>query len=154
MLPPGSRKAAKWQTPESHVWAMNSTPFASSSALAAETSATRIPNPASYGVNGRPSISGYQKLRVTFGVSTSPSETWLSGSPRTSRYHAIARAMSRVGIAMKSTCPTRTPGDGSTGVPLVEPASPEARLARAGELLTGPCTPRREMPGTREHGFR
>ena len=28
MLPSGSRKAAKWQTPESHVSAMTSTPFA------------------------------------------------------------------------------------------------------------------------------
>ncbi len=48
------------------------------------------------------------KLSVTFGVSTSPSETSLSGSPRTSRYHATARPILRVGIEMKSTCSTRT----------------------------------------------
>jgi hypothetical protein len=46
VFPSGSRHAAKWQTPESHVSAMNSTPFASSSALACATSATRIANPA------------------------------------------------------------------------------------------------------------
>jgi hypothetical protein len=49
-----------------------------------------------------------EKLRVTFGVSSSPSDTSLSGSPRTSRYHAIARATFRVGMEMKSTWSTRT----------------------------------------------
>ena len=108
MLPSGSRKAAKWQTPESHVSAMNSTPFASSSALAADTSDTRMAKPARLGTNGRSSRSGSQKLSVTFGVSNSPSVTLLAGSPSASLYQAVARAASRVGIEMKSTCSTRT----------------------------------------------
>ena len=63
--------------------------------------------PALFATNGRASRSGSQKLKVTFGVSSSPSVTVLSGSPRVSRYQAIARPVSRVGIEMKSTCSTR-----------------------------------------------
>ena len=86
MLPSGSRNAAKWQTPESQVSAMNSTPFASSSARAVATSATRSANPASFATKGSFSRSGSQKLSVTFGVSTSPFVASPSGSPKTSRY--------------------------------------------------------------------
>jgi hypothetical protein len=54
------------------------------------------------------SRSGSQKLRVTFGVSTSPFVASLPGSPKTSRYQAIARAALRVGTEMKSTSSTCT----------------------------------------------
>jgi hypothetical protein len=48
VFPSGSRKAAKRQTPVSHVSAMNSTPLASSSVRASATSSTRTANPASF----------------------------------------------------------------------------------------------------------
>ncbi len=58
MFPSGSRNAAKWQTPESHVSAMNSTPLASSSARASATSVTRTAKPAWFATNGRSSRPG------------------------------------------------------------------------------------------------
>ena len=67
------------------------------SARASATSATRTANPASFATNGRSSRSGSQKLSVTFGVSSSPSVTSLSGSPRTSRYHATRARYSASG---------------------------------------------------------
>src|SRR5919202_1075017 len=95
---------------------MNSAPFASSSRRASATSATRTAKPASFGLNSIPSSSGFQNDNVTFGVSTSPGACSLSGSPSTSRYQATARATSRVGTVMKSTCST------CTAVPLADRA--------------------------------
>jgi hypothetical protein len=52
------------------------------------------------------SSSGFQNASVTLGVSSSYGANSLAGSPRTSRYHAIARSALRVGMETKSTCST------------------------------------------------
>src|SRR5919202_3257833 len=86
---------------------MNSAPFASSSRRASSTSATRTAKPASFGLNSSPSSSGFQNESVTLVVSTSAAECSLCGRPSISRYQETARATSRVGTVMKSTCSTR-----------------------------------------------
>jgi hypothetical protein len=69
-LPSRSLKKPMWQTLESNVSPMNSTPCASSSWRASATSATRIAKPAMFGWNSTPCSSGFQNESVTFGVST------------------------------------------------------------------------------------
>ena len=136
MLPSGSRNAAKWQTPESHVSPMNATPFASSAARAAATSATRNANPASLATNGSLSRCGSQKLSVTFGVSTSPSVPH-SRSPKMSRYQAIARLVLRVGtdeVADRHRSRALTPGRSRNrrGEPRQPPRFAVARFPKRG----------------------
>src|SRR5215210_2087704 len=91
-----------WHTPVSAA-PTNSTPFASSSARAASTSATRSAKPPTLGWKSMPSVSGFQKLSVTWPATSSSGLFGSGGRPSVSWYHDRARSTSRVAIVMKST---------------------------------------------------
>src|SRR5438067_1690005 len=105
-FPSGSFTKPIWQTLVFSI-PITSEPAARASSTASSTSATRKAMPFSFGTNFSPCSSGAQNDNVRPGASTSPALDALTGSPSTSRYHATASALSRVGTDTKSTCSMR-----------------------------------------------